>query len=123
MVVRVVGASGETLDGSWSEAVPSQEATVVCEGWGAGAGGLAAQSLGDVAVATVVAVIHGARLVLTLFQICRESRGQQHQGAPSPWRAASRTARFLSPKAHSMFCLWATLNPKLSFSLLQALLH
>lgn len=110
MVVRVLGASGETSIDSWSEVVPSQEATVVCEGWGASAGGLAAQSLGDVAVAVVVAVIHRARLVLTVFRVlqtCRENRGQQHQarqqwGAPSPWRAASGTAWFLSPKAHSI---------------------
>lgn len=82
MVVRVVGASGETWVNSWSEVVPSQEATVVCEGWGASAGGLAAQSLGDVAVALVVAVIHRAGLVLTVFRVlqaCGESRGQQHQ--------------------------------------------
>lgn len=110
MVVRVVGISGETLIDSWSEVVPSQEATIVCEGWGASAGGLTAQSLGNVAVAVVVAVIHRARLVLTVFRVvqtCRECRGQQHQvqqqwGAPSPWRAASRTAWFLSPKPHSI---------------------
>lgn len=75
----MAGASGSTWTDSWSEIVPSQEAAGVCEGRGAGTDGLAAQSMGDVAVALVVAVIHRAGLVLTEFRVlqnCRGSRGQ-----------------------------------------------
>lgn len=41
----------------------------VYEGFGAGASRLAAQSLGDIAMAIVVAVIHRAGLVLTEFRV------------------------------------------------------
>jgi hypothetical protein len=62
---------------SWSETVPSQEALCVNEGWGASTHGLAVQSLGDVAVALVVAVIHRTGVVLTderVLQSCRSIR-------------------------------------------------
>lgn len=69
----------------WSEVVPSHKATGVCEGRGAGANGLAAQRLGDIAVSLIVTVIHRAGLVLT------EGRGLQScTVTPVPsqvWRA------------------------------------
>lgn len=95
----MIGASDSTWFDGWSEIVASQEALGVCEGLGAGAGRLAAQSLGDVAMAVVVAVIHRAGYVLTAFRVlqsCRKNRGQEHhtgqyREAPSPWKAAPRT--------------------------------
>lgn len=70
---------------SWTEVVPSQEAEAIGEGRGAGARGLAAQSLGDVAAALIVAVIHRAGLVPT------QERAPQSSTVPSipsqVWRA------------------------------------
>lgn len=75
------GVSGPTSADSWSEVVPSHEAAVVSEGWGAGASGLAAQGLGDVAVALVVAVICRTGMVPTdkrVLHSCRGSREVSH---------------------------------------------
>lgn len=65
--VRLVGMAGDyshTFRDGGSEVVPSQEAAGISEGWGAGASGLAAWSLRDVAVAVVIAVIRRAEMVL-----------------------------------------------------------
>lgn len=65
--VRLVGMAGgfsHTFRDGGSEVVPSQEAAGISEGWGAGASGLAAGSLRDVAVAVVIAVIRRAGMAL-----------------------------------------------------------
>lgn len=67
--VGMMGASDGTWLYGWSEIVASQEALGVYEGFRAGAGRVAAQSLGDIAMAVVVAVIHRAGLVLTEFRV------------------------------------------------------
>lgn len=105
-VGMIVTSDGTWFDG-WSEIVASQEALGVYEGFRAGAGRVAAQSLGDIAMAVVIAVIHRAGLVLTefrVFQSCRESRGQEHhtgqcREAPSPWKAAPRTGLVSFPQS------------------------
>lgn len=105
--VGMIGTSDGTWFDGWSEIVASQEALGVYEGFRAGAGRVAAQSLGDIAMAVVVAVIHRAGLVLTefrVFQSCRESRGQEHhtgqcREAPSPWKAAPRTGLVSFPQS------------------------
>lgn len=106
-------ASDGTLKEDWSEVVPSHEAAGVGEGWGAGAGRLAAQSLGDVAVALVVAVIHRAGPVLTGergLQGCRGSRGVSRPGwaavgSPSPQKASRMAFVSFTLKARSVCVL------------------
>lgn len=98
-------ASGGTWIDSRSEIVPSQEAAGVCEGWGAGAGGLAAPGVGDVAVALVVAIIYWAGLIRTEFRVpqnCRGSRGRHHwaaAGSQQPMGAAPRTGLVSFPQS------------------------
>ena len=90
-------ASGGTSKEGWSEVVASHKAAGVGEGRGAGADRLAAQRLGHVAVALVVAVIHRTGLVLTGtrgLQSCGASRGlirpgRAAAGGPQPTETSS----------------------------------
>ena len=97
-----------TLMDSWSEIVPSQEAAGVGEGGGAGADGLAAQSVGDGAEAVVVAVVLRAGLILTEEGFLQSCRGSQEVSsttrgtsghAPAQGKLLPGQARFLSRKA------------------------
>lgn len=56
-------ACSHTFRDGGSEIVPSQEAAVISERRGADANGLAVRGAGDVAVAVVIAVIHGTGVV------------------------------------------------------------
>lgn len=96
----------------WSEVVPSHKATGVCEGRGAGANGLAAQRLGDIAVSLIVTVIHRAGLVLT------EGRGLQSCGWSRGWGQQTRSDSSWGAPAHRKLLLgWAWfLSPQSSLS-------
>lgn len=83
-------ASGCTWKDGWSEIFSSQEAAAVFhEGWGAGAGGLAGQRLGDVAATLVVAVILRTGLVPTVEKAVESCRGNRQSATPH-WQPPAR---------------------------------